>query len=70
MSSKNLKKTLTAQERAEAEKKEETRNKIILAGVLALCVTVLIAVIMLSTPQRPLNCDGGGGSLISFGSCR
>lgn len=70
MSDKNLKKTLTPQERAKAEKQEETRNKFILAGVLLLCLCGLVAVFMASTPEKQLNCDGSNGSLISFGSCR
>jgi uncharacterized membrane protein len=66
----NSKPKLTAQQRAEAERKEEMRNRIIMAVVLLVCVIGLVWVMSQSTPQPSLNCDGSGGSLLQFGTCR
>ncbi len=63
-------KSMTLQERRAAERRAERKNQIILGVVLLVCVVAVVAVIMVSKPQKELNCDGGGASLLQFGSCR
>lgn len=64
------KKPMSLQERAAAERRQERKNQIILAVVLLICLGGLVAVLMASTPQKALNCDGSGASLLQFGTCR
>jgi t-SNARE complex subunit (syntaxin) len=63
-------KPMTLQERRAAERRAERKNQIILGAVLLVCVIAVVVVILVSKPQKALNCDGGGASLLQFGSCR
>ncbi len=60
----------TQQARAEAERKQALRDRVLLWTTLGVCAIVLWIVIASSSPQKSLSCDGGGASLLEFGTCR
>ncbi len=70
MATTEKKKTLTAQERAAAEKQQELRNRLIMGVVALACLAGIVLLFMSAAPEKQLVCDGGSVSLLQFGSCR
>ena len=70
MAASGNKKSLTAQERAAAERREELRNRVIMGAVVLICVLGIVWLYTTAAPEKQLTCDGGSVSLLQFGSCR